>query len=139
MIGPALVAVHVVVAGWALIGLAEIVVSDPPWPPLSNAELPRAVLLVHWPLMLAAGATFLGGYLTRWRRTPTAMAVAYAALAAMCAVETLGFLTGPSRFAAMAAEYAAYLTILGLLFRTPLRARFTDPLHRRVPLLRRST
>jgi hypothetical protein len=139
LVGLTLVAVHVVLAGWALVGLGELVLEDPPWPPVSNPELPRAVLLVHWTLMLAAAGVFLGGYFLRWRHTPIALAVAYLGLAVMCAVETLGFLTNTGRYAAMAAEYAAYATILWLLFRTPLGERFSGSRQPETPSMRRTT
>ena len=132
LIGAALVLVHLLVGGWAVVGLVELVEPSPPWPRLSNPELPRAVLLVHWPLMLVAAVVFVGGYLRRWRGAPAAVAVAYGCLAAMCAVETFVFLSGPGRFASMAIEYASYATILVLLFRTRLRARFAIPRQSRV-------
>jgi hypothetical protein len=131
-VGAVLVAVHVVVAGWAAVGLVEVVVAAPPWPRLSNPELPRGVLLVHWPLMLVASAAFIGGYAQRWRHTPVAMAVTYTGLAVMCAVETVGFLTDPNRFAAMAVEYTAYATILAVLFGTPVRTRFVRKTRRSI-------
>jgi hypothetical protein len=124
ILGAALVLVHLVVGGWATVGLVELLEPQPPWPPLSNPDLPRVVLLVHWPLMLVAAAVFLGGYVRRWRHTPTAVAVVYTGLAAMCAVETFAFLTAPGRFASMAIEYATYATIIVLLFRTRVHARF---------------
>jgi hypothetical protein len=124
LVGAALVVVHLVVGGWAVVGLVELIEPRPPWPRLSNPELPHAVLLVHWHLMLAAATVFLGGYLGRWRHTPTAMAGVYGGLAAVCALETVAFLTGPGKFASMAIEYATYATILVLLYRTPLRTRF---------------
>jgi hypothetical protein len=126
-VGSVLVLVHLVVGGWAVVGLVELVELSPPWPRLSNPELPPAVLLVHWPLMLVAAVVFVGGYWRRWRAAPTAVAVAYGCLAAVCAVETFAFLTDSGRFASMAIEYATYATILVLLFGTRLRARFTTP------------
>jgi hypothetical protein len=124
IVGPLLVTVHVVLGGWALVGLLELIAPEPPWPALSNPLLPPAVLLVHWSLMLLAALTFLGGYLARWHRTPMATATAYAALALLCAVETVWFLREPRWYASMAVEYATYAAILMMLFRTPLRRRF---------------
>jgi hypothetical protein len=84
--------------------------------------------------MLLAAATFLGGYLARWRHTPAATAGAYAALATLCAVETVGFLREPRWYASMAIEYATYAAILIVLFRTAMRRRF----HPRTPSTVRS-
>jgi hypothetical protein len=124
LVGPILVTVHAVLGGWALAGLAELVQPDPPWPALSNPALPPALLLAHWSLMLLAAATFLGGHLARWRHTPAATAGAYAALAVLCAVETVAFLREPRWYASMAIEYATYTAILIVLFRTTMRRRF---------------
>lgn len=51
------------------------------------------------------------------------MTAAYAAMAALCAVETFGFLVHDGRFLAMGLEYFAYLAILLFLY----RARLAQP------------
>jgi hypothetical protein len=63
-----------------------------------------------------AACTFITGYLVRFRRLPEAMAVIYAAMAATCAHQTFFILTAPTRFRAMAIEYAEYAVILAFLF-----------------------
>jgi len=131
-VGVALVVVHVVLGGWAVAGLVEQVAPNPPWPPLSNPALPPALLVVHWSLMLVTAAVFVAGFVLRWPRTPVATAAAYAALAVLCAIETVGFLREPRWYASMAVEYTAYAVILLLLFRTPVRMRFT---HRARPVM----
>ena len=123
-LGVVLLVGHVTVALWATAGLVELTSPPWPWPAVANPDLPTAVLLVHWPLMLATGTVFVAGYLRRWPATPAAMAACYAALATMCAVETFGFLTGRFRFVDMTVEYAAYAVLLALLNRAPLRDRF---------------
>ena len=65
--------------------------------------------------MLLAGGIFLGGYAVRWSGTPVALA--YVCLAALCAVETFGFLVSRTRFLGMAVECAAYVAIVIFLFR----------------------
>lgn len=53
------------------------------------------------------------------------MAVIYAAMALVCAYQTLFILTNPTRFRAMAIEYTEYLVILAFLFLSPyMRTRF---------------
>lgn len=79
---------------------------------------PRGVLFLQWGLSLAASAVFLAGYGQRWFRTPSAMAVVYAAMALVCAIETFIYMQGIARFFAMAAEYVAYVSILFILFRS---------------------
>ena len=79
--------------------------------------------MLHWGSVLMASLIFSIGYLTRWRYTPWAMIPAYAAMAAVCAIETMGFLVHDLRHIAMAVEYAAYGTILYLLHTLPA---FTD-------------
>jgi hypothetical protein len=124
VLGAALLGVHGTLALWAAAGLVELVVPAPPWPAVSNPELPRGVLVVHWVAMLGAGSTFLAGYLTRWPATLRAMVIAYAALASVCAVETFGYLTNESRFVGMAVEYATYGILITLLRRhLPARVR----------------
>ena len=113
-----LLAVHTFLAGWALVGFAEWFMASVPWPRVSNEQFPRLVLLAQWVLILAAAAVFLGGYATRWRHTPVALAVVYAAMAALCALQTFSYMTNDSRFVAMALEYMAYAGILVFLFRS---------------------
>ena len=97
-----------------------------PWPRVANPLFPPWVLLVHWLAVLFGGVAFLYGYLTRWSLTPLVMALAYAMMAAVCALETFGYLQHPGRFRDMALEYAAYVLLVILLFRLPsLRARFS--------------
>jgi hypothetical protein len=113
-----LLAVHAFLAGWALVGFAEWFAATVPWPRVSNELFPRHVLLAQWGLILAAAVVFLGGYAVRWRHTPVALAAVYAAMAALCAVQTFDYMTDDFRFVAMALEYAAYTGILVFLFRS---------------------
>jgi hypothetical protein len=124
LLGAVLLLVHTTVALWAAAGLVELTSPPWPWPVVGNPDLPTGVLFVHWLLMLGTGAVFVVGYLCRWSATPAAIAACYAALAAMCTVETFGFLTGASRFVGTAVEYVAYAVLLALLYRGPLRRRF---------------
>jgi len=58
------------------------------------------------------------------------MVVAYGVLAAVCAVETFGYLTDELRFVNMAAEYTVYGVLIALLRKGPLKARFANALRR---------
>lgn len=118
-----LLAIHVGLLAWALVGLAEWTMGSVPWPAVSNPLFPRWLLLVHWLSVVAAALALLAGYARRWPGTPTALAAAYLLMAAVCAIETFGYLTHRMRFAAMAAEYAAYVLILLALWRAPALAR----------------
>jgi drug/metabolite transporter superfamily protein YnfA len=69
-------------------------------------------------LVLAAAAIFIIGYATTWPFTPAAMAVMYAAMAALCALQTFTYMQAPLRFVAMGLEFAAYAGILIFLFRS---------------------
>jgi len=119
-----LVPVHVVLILWSMAGLAEMLLPSVPWPPVGNALFPTAVQLLQWLLVLAVAATFLLGVATRWRHTPVAMAAGYAMMAALCAVETIGFLEHGLRYPAMALEYAEYTVILLFLFRSRTARRY---------------
>lgn len=114
----ALVLVHVALVVWSVLGLAEMMLPQLPWPKVNNPLFPAWVQLAQWLLVLAVASLFILGLAARWRRTPVAMAVGYALMASLCAVETIGYLTHDLRFAAMALEYAAYLAILLFLFRS---------------------
>lgn len=116
--GPVLVVVHFGLGVWGIMGLVELLVSEPPWPALSNPLFTPTILLLQWVLVLTAALVFVPGYLIRWSLLPWAMAFVYAAMAALCAVETIGYLESRYRFLAMAAEYVAYLAILAFLFQT---------------------
>lgn len=113
-----LVLVHVFLFGWAVAGLAEWLLPSVPWPSLANPLFPDTVLLLQWLFILVTACTFLLGYAARWRHMPHAVAVGYLAMAALCAVETVGFLRHDLRYLAMALEYAAYILILLFLFRS---------------------
>jgi hypothetical protein len=83
------------------------------------------MLALQWLLIAAAALVYIGGYVGRWRRTPVAMSVIYAAMALVCAYQTFFILTHPSRFREMALEYAEYAVILAFLFRSQhMRERF---------------
>lgn len=117
-----LLAVHAVLGLWALVGFAEWFAPSVPWARVSNALFPRDILFMQWALILTAATVFVSGYLLGWAYTPVAMACVYAAMAALCAVETFGYMESETRFVAMAAEYVAYAGILVFLFRAGLFA-----------------
>jgi hypothetical protein len=118
-----LLAVHGFLAIWALIGFAEWFSTTPPWNRVSNPLFPREVLFIQWALTLTAASAFILGYVFRCQYTPLAMACVYAAMAALCAVETIRYMESDSRFIAMGVEYLAYAGILVFLF----RARIFQP------------
>ena len=117
-----LLAVHGFLVLWALVGFFEFFASSTPWQRVSNPRFPQEVLFLQWSLTLAAGLVFLGGYALRWPHTPGVMVGIYAAMAAVCAVETFRYLEGNARFVAMGLEYAAYVGIGLFLFRSDLFA-----------------
>lgn len=115
-----LLVVHGILALWALIGFAEWFFPNTPWSRVSNDLFPQDVLFMQWALTLLAAVVFIVGYLVGWSHTPTAMACVYSAMAALCAVETFGYMESDTRFVAMALEYLAYAGILLFLFRSDL-------------------
>jgi hypothetical protein len=124
-LGWLLVLVHVLLAVWAVVGLAEMAFAEVPWPRVSNELFPAPVLLAQWLSILVASFFYIAGYLRRWRYTPHAMAFAYAIMATVCAVETFGYMISDTRFLAMALEYLAYALILLFLFKAQaMRRRF---------------
>jgi len=121
----ALVVVHIVLVVWCVLGLAEIILPELPLPKVGNPLFPASIQLAQWLLVLAVAAIFILGLAARWRHTPIAMTAGYALMAALCAVETIGYLKHDLRYPAMALEYAAYGVILLFLFRSPTaRASF---------------
>jgi hypothetical protein len=120
-----LLLVHAGLGAWAVVGFAELLLADVPWTRISNPELSRPMLLVHWTLIGSAAIVFVVGYLSRWRRTPVAMLGIYAAMALVCAYQTLFVLSNEGRFVAMAIEYTEYTVISLFLWRSELmRTRF---------------
>jgi hypothetical protein len=114
----ALVLVHIVLVVWCVLGLAEMLLPELPFPKVGNPLFPASIQLAQWLLVLAVASIFILGLAARWRHTPVAMAAGYALMAGLCAVETIGYLKHDLRYPAMALEYAAYIVILLFLFRS---------------------
>lgn len=132
-----LLAVHAGLLGWAVIGFAEMVLAEPPWPRLSNPLFSPAMLFLQWFLVAGAALTLLLGYALRWPRLRGAMALWYAAMAATCAWQTFMILTHDTRFHAMALEYAEYVAILVYLHYSPIvRARLGSLAMAPIPVAR---
>jgi hypothetical protein len=121
----ALVVVHLGLAVWSLIGLAEFVLPAVPWRRIANPLFSPAVLLAQWLLVLGTAAIFVGGYARRWRYTPLAVGVGYGLMASLCVYQTFFILIHEMRFVPLGAEFAAYVSILALLHRSPARERFS--------------
>ena len=67
-----LIAVHTGLGLWAVVGFSELLFAEVPWTRLSNPLFSPAMLLLQWTLIATAAATFIGGYVRRWRHTPKA-------------------------------------------------------------------
>lgn len=121
-----LLLVHLGLLAWGIGGLAEFL-----WQGLElglqNPLYPPWLQLAHWIVLLAGGSAFLAGYLLLPRLLLPLLAGAYLALAGVCAVETLFFLEGTAKYFAIAAEYAAYLTILTVLYLRPVDQKGAAP------------
>jgi hypothetical protein len=124
IIAALLLVVHAGLGLWALVGFAELLF-DVPWSPVSNPLFSPPMLLLQWTLIATASLTFIVGYARRWPPLPKAMLAIYGAMALVCAYQTFLVLTSPTRFRAMAIEYAEYtLILLFLFFAQPMRTRF---------------
>jgi len=113
-----LVAVHLFLLAWAVVGLAEFVSGSVIWPGATNPGFPDWMLLAQWAALMATALIFLLGYQARWRAMPEALAASYVVLGALCAYQTFFLLHHDTRFLAMAAEYAAYIAIVVFLYRS---------------------
>ena len=114
-----------VLLGWGVQGFLEYFTGWAPLMPLQNATFPSGTQFIHWLLITLAGSVFLAGYFLRWRYTPVAMMVLYAALATLCAVETFDFMENPSRYADFVRECIYYVLISIYLVRSArMRERF---------------
>lgn len=114
-----------VMLGWGLLGFLEYFTGLAPLMPLQNPTFPGGTQTVHWVLITLSGATFLAGYVLRWRYTPVAMLVLFASLATMCAIQTFDFLENPDRYRNFAQECVNYVVISIYLFRSErMRERF---------------
>jgi hypothetical protein len=123
----ALIVIHAGLLAWACVGFAELLLPGVPWGRVSNPLFSTAMLATQWTLIALSSVTYLAGFFWRWSHTPSAMAVLYAAMALVCAYQTFFILTSPTRFRAMAIEYAEYAVILAFLFFSPfMRARFAQ-------------
>jgi hypothetical protein len=114
----ALVLIHTVLLGWAMGGIAEMITPHIPWKPYTNPAFPHWVLILHWGSVSIASLGFLLGYATHWTKTPLFMTMAYGLMALVCVIETFGYMTNSTKYMAMGAEFAAYIVILLLLFKS---------------------
>lgn len=122
-----LLLISAILAVWGVAGLIEYAAPSLGLG-LQNANFPPGLQFIHFAAILATGAIFIGGYVTRWRATPFATITMYAVLATLCFVETIdfdAFGTGPSRFIPMGIEYVAYISLSAYLLRSSaMRRRF---------------
>lgn len=123
-----LIVVHLALAIWALVGFAEMSFTEVPWTRVSNPLFGPGMLALQWSLILIAAVAFISGYLSRWSRTPVAMAVIYGAMSLTCAWQTFFILEHDTRFREMGIEYAEYaIILLFLFFSAHARERFGRP------------
>ena len=116
-----------VMLGWGTLGFLEYFTGLAPLIPLQNATFPGGTQFLHWLLITLSGLVLLTGYFLRWRYTPLAMIVLFAALATLCAIETFDFMVNPGRYAAFARECAYYIVISIYLLRSRrMRERFGE-------------
>lgn len=115
-----LIGVHLVLAGWGVVGLVELFSGSVPWPRVSNELFSSRMLLMQWVLVLLTAFVFLAGYAAGWPRMPVMLAIMYLILALVCAYQTFFILEHDSRFVAMGVEYIAYIAILAFLFNAPV-------------------
>ena len=114
-----------IMLGWGLLGFLEYFTGLAPLMPLQNSTFPPGMQSLHWILITASGATYLAGYVLRWRFTPIAMLVMFTALATMCAVQTFDMLENPDRYRNFVQECVNYIIISIYLFRSKrMRDRF---------------
>lgn len=114
-----------IMLGWGFLGFFEYFTGLAPLMPLQNATFPLGMQTLHWVLITASGATFLAGYVLRWKFTPIAMLVMFTALATMCAVQTFDMLENPDRYRNFVQECVNYIIISTYLFRSKrMRDRF---------------
>ena len=120
-----IVLASIIMLGWGLLGFLEYFTELAPLMPLQNPTFPPGMQTIHWILITASGATFLIGYVLRWRYTPIAMLVMFTALATMCAVQTFDMLENPDRYRNFVQECVNYTIISIYLFRSQrMRDRF---------------
>ena len=116
-----------VMLGWGTLGFLEYFTGLAPLVPLQNATFPGGTQFLHWLLITLSGSVFLTGYFLRWRYTPLAMIVLYAAIATLCAIETFDFMENPGRYWDFARECTYYVLISIYLVRSRrMRERFGE-------------
>ncbi len=127
-----LLAVSMLLTLWGLLGLLEFLVGAALFVPLQNPAFPPGMQFMHWLAISAGGLAYLAGYYRRWPGTPFLMIGIYAVMATLCFVQTVDLLTNAGRYAAMAAEYVAYVAISVYLVRAErMRRHFRRPVSAR--------
>lgn len=125
--GYVLIVVHLALWLWAAGGMAEWLGINVPWPPYSNPDFPRWLLLIHWTAVLVAATGYLLGAWQGWSGTPSFMFLGYGLMALVCVIETFGYMTSSTKYLAMALEFATYAGILYLLHRPAFQAEHFPP------------
>lgn len=123
LIGYLLVLIHLFLFLWSAGGFAELIFSKVPWTPFTNPDFPKWLLPIHWGSVMIASTGFLFGYFSGWRKTPEFMLATYTMLFTICVIETFGFMSSPTKYMAMGAEFVTYTLLLTLLFK---HQYFTD-------------
>lgn len=100
-----------ILLSWGVLGFLEYLFGVVLLMPLQNPTFPQGTQFIHWLLITTAGATYIVGYLSKWKYTPIAMIVLYGMLATMCFIQTFDFMTNESRYTDFARECFYYIVI----------------------------
>ncbi len=110
---------------WGIAGFFEYFTGITPIIKLQNAAYPSGVQFVHWFLITATGASFLIGYLSKWKWTPFVMVGLFSNLAVLCTIQTFDFMSAQWSFGAYLTEMISYLIHSAFLLRSGLsKSRF---------------
>ena len=101
----------IILLSWGVLGFLEYLFGVVLLMPLQNPTFPKGTQFIHWLLITTSGATYIIGYLSKWKYTPIAMILLYGMLATMCSIQTFDFMTNESRYIDFVRECFYYVVI----------------------------
>lgn len=116
--------ISVVMFIWGILGFLEYFSGVVLFTSLQNDAFPPGTQFLHWLLITLFGGTFLYGFLTKFKYTPSVIVAIAVAMSTLCFIETFDFMTTPNRYFYFVIECIAYIYVSLYLLRFPRSRKY---------------